>query len=195
MTTVDPSPCGPGRTGRTRRPLPVLVAALSVAAIYLLVEFSQTAATTIYGWLSSRGSDSLAQLAPISVFALQADIATVVVLAIVFFLFAWGITPIHGNLRFGQALGRGILTSVVVGIVVAIVTAIRYVAFVFNPPVAEQYRTVPRATDILRGLGESGVESVTTFAHTAAIVVLGAVILWNWMRRPQQPDAGLTATP
>jgi hypothetical protein len=182
-------------TTRIRRPLPALVAAIGVAVTYLLLEFSQTAATTIYGWLSSRGSDSLAQLAPISVFALQADVATVVILAAVFFVFAWGITPIHGNLRFGQALGRGILTSVVVGIVVAIVTAIRYVAFVFTPPIAEQYRTVPRATDILRGLGESGVESVTTFAHTAAIVVLGAVILWNWMRRPDKPGAGLTESP
>ena len=68
---------------------------------------------------------------------------------------------------------------------------IQYLAVLNSPPLSD-YGT-PSLHDLLRGAAEASVQGVTSFAQTAAYIVLGAVILWNWMRVHPRSVASMDA--
>jgi hypothetical protein len=167
-------------SGSIRRPLPALIAALAAVAAYLALVALQIFVSVLYDWASGRFEDSLSQVFSASFLTLQQDIPVAIALLVVSFLAFWGILPVHGALRFGQALARGVVAAVIVGVVTGIVVTVQYLAIVRNLSFAAG--TGLGADSILRSMAEATDNSATYFAQTAPLVVLGALILWNWTR-------------
>ncbi|MDQ1544472.1 MAG: hypothetical protein QOK08_2110 [Actinomycetota bacterium] len=197
MTESQPVVLGaPPRYGppsRDRRPLPAFVTAAGIVVAFLVLQFLMVAVAGVYNWAASRFSEAIVEILASSATALRGDVVPMAVILVVSFLIFWGIAPIHSALRLGQALGRGIWAAVVSGVITGIALVIQYLAVLNGPPLSA-YGT-PSLHDILRGAAEASVQGVTSFAQTAAYIVLGAVILWSWMRvHPRSAssvDAGL----
>jgi hypothetical protein len=182
-----------GPPSRERRPLPAFVTAAGIVLAFLALQFLMVAVAGVYNWAASRFSETILEILASSATALRGDVVPMAVILVVSFLIFWGIAPIHSALRLGQALGRGIWAAVVSGVITGIALVIQYLAVLNSPPLGA-YGT-PSQHDILRGAAEASVQGVTSFAQTAAYIVLGAVILWSWMRvHPRSAasvDAGL----
>jgi hypothetical protein len=177
-----------GPPSRDRRPLPAFVAAAGIVVAFLTLQFLMVAVAGVYNWAASRFSETIVQILASSSATLRGEVVPIVVILVVSFLFFWGIAPIHSALRLGQAIGRGIWAAVVSGVITGIALVIQYLAVLNSPPLSV-YGT-PSLHDILRGAAEASVQGVTSFAQTAAYVVLGAVILWSWMRvHPRSADS------
>jgi hypothetical protein len=177
--------------GPFRRPVPAIIAAVCVAASYLLLGLLQIAVSVTYDWASSRFQESFGQIFSISFLSLRQELPVVIVVVIVAFLGFWGMLPIHGAIRFGQALARGVLGAAIVGVVVGIVVTIQYLAIVHNLSVTDG--TGLGADSVLRSMAEAADNSVTHFVQTAPLVVLGALILWSWTRaHPRASALGTT---
>jgi hypothetical protein len=169
-----------GPSTRIRHPLPALVAAAGLVVAYLVLQFMWLAVAGLYNWALSRFSESLAEVLASSMTALRQDAVPAVVILIVSFLFFWAVAPIHPALRLGQVLGRGIGAAIAAGVIADIALVIQYAAVLSTPPLAN-YGS-PTLHDLLLGAGEASVQGANSFAQTAVYIVLGAVILWNWMR-------------
>jgi hypothetical protein len=180
-----------GPPSRDRRPLPAFVAAAGIVVAFLVLQLLMVAVAGVYNWAASRFSETVAQILASSSAALRGEVVPMVVILIVSFLFFWGIAPIHSALRLGQAIGRGIWAAVVSGVITGIALVIQYLAVLNSPPLSN-YGT-PSLHDLLRGAAEASVQGVTSFAQTATYIVLGAVILWNWMRVHPRSAASVDA--
>jgi hypothetical protein len=145
----------------------------------------------VYGWAASRFSENLLEILANSAASLRGEILPMAIILVVSFLFFWGIAPIHSALRLGQVLGRGIAAAVASGVIAGVALVIQYTVVLSAPPVNTS--GTPRLQDILRGIGEAGVQSATSFTQTAVYIVLAALILWNWMRVHPQSVASVDA--
>jgi hypothetical protein len=184
MTESQPEVFDPvpkyGRATRVRRPVPSLVAALGIVVVYVVLQFVWLAVAALYNWAAGRFAKGIVQELSFTLMSLRPDIVPMIVILTVGFLFFWGVAPIHSALRLGQAIVRGVWAAVVSGIIVGIALVIQSIVELNSPPFSTY--GPPSLHSILRGSGEAIVEGASSFAQTAAFIVLGAVILWNWMR-------------
>ncbi len=198
MTSAEQAVYRPPRTTPApgiRRPLPALVAAVGVVVAYLGLAFIQVLASVIYDWASGRFEDDILGLVPSSFIALQQDVPVSIVVLVVTFLMFWGALPIHAGLRLGGAVARGVVAGIAAGVVMGFVVGIQYLVIIRN--LSYSAGDSPGAGSILRSLAEAADNSVTSFVQTAPLVLLGALILWNWLgshpRAPRPGSAGDSA--
>ena len=166
------------------------MAAAAIVVAYLVLSFLQLFAAVVYNWASSRFEDGFAGSAANSLSVLGREVPVAVALLVVTFLFFWGALPLYDGLRLGQAVGRGVVAAIVAGLATGIIVSIQYLAIVRNLSTASGQ--VLGAGSVLRSLAEAADNSVSYFAQTAPLVVLGAVILWSWTRsHPAARDSHL----
>jgi hypothetical protein len=163
---------------RTRGRLPALVTAALIAALVLV----QSVLGSFFGWVGSTlyqgvsfGPAGFSDLVGPQFTQVSEQFARVTLpFAVGVFVSLWLIAPLAEQLTLRFVITRGLLASAagavlvfVVSLFVDVVTTIRYV---FD----------------LRGFGHSGVIAVGTaidvFIFTTPIVILGAVLLWLWLR-------------
>jgi hypothetical protein len=178
--TTPASPYGPPPRLPYRRPAPSVVAALGIVVTYFVLAFLQVAVAGLYNWGSSRFQDNFLLIGPNAVFAMQQEIPVLIVVAVVSFLFFWGIAPIHESLRLGQVLGRAVCAALAAGLLSGVALIVVYLGTISN--LAAQSSGLLGANDILRSSAEAVVQGASYFVQTSPLVVLGAVILWNWTR-------------
>lgn len=166
------------KLARTRGRLPALVTAALIAALILV----QSILGTLAGWagsffyqLASFGSAGFSDVVGPQFTQVVDQFARVTLpFALGVFVSLWLIAPLAGQLSLRFVITRGLLASAagavlvfVVSLFVDVVTMIRYV---FD----------------IRGFAHSGVIAVGTavdvLIYTTPIVVLGAVLLWLWLR-------------
>jgi len=181
-----PSPYGPPvpvasapRAG-VRRPLPALTAAIGVVVAYVVLVSLPVLASSIYTWASFRFEGDLGQSVSIAWRSIGQEFPQFVTVVVLMFLFSWGIAPIRGALRIGQVLLRSILTAVVTGLACGIVVIAQYAVRLSQLAAAQSGSARP--TDLLRSMAEGAVQGVGFFAQLAPLVVVAALILWNWSR-------------
>jgi len=166
------------RLARTRGRLPALVTAALIAAAILL----QSILGSLAAWAGSffyqavsfgrAGFSDIA--APQFTQVIEQFTRVTLPFALGVFVSLWLIAPLAGQLSLRFVITRGLLASAagavlvfVVSLFVDLVTMIRYV---FD----------------IRGFGHSGVIAVGTaidvLIYTTPIVILGAVLLWLWLR-------------
>ena len=179
-------PVVPGSTPQlaksARRPIPSLVTTAAIVAAFLLLVLVQVLVASTYSLVTS----GLGSLASVAVQVTGQALPVVVVVVIVGFLFFWGVAPIHGGLRIGQVIGRSLVCAITVGVVLAAMFFVQFLILVSSP--AQSQLGSPSLHDFLRNATQSTGEAVDYFAQTVALIVLGAVLLWNWSRtHPVKP--------
>ncbi len=163
-----------------RRPLPALVAALGVVVVYVVLVSLPVLASSVYNWASFRFEGDLGQSISIAWRSIGKEFPQFVAVVVVVFLFFWGIAPIHGTLRIGQVLVRSILAAIATGLVCGIVVIAQYTLTLSELVSAQS--GVARPSDLLRSMAEGAVQGVGFFAQIVPLVVVAALILWNWTR-------------
>ena len=166
------------RLARTRGRLPALVTAALIAVLILV----QSVLASLAGWIGSTlyqrvsfGSEAFADLiGPQFTQVLEQFARVTLPFAIGVFVSLWLIAPLAEQLTLRFVITRGLLASAAgavlvfaVSLFVDVVTMVRYV---FD----------------IRGFAHSGVIAVGTaidvLIFTTPIVILGAVLLWLWLR-------------
>jgi hypothetical protein len=160
--------------------LPSLVSAIAIVVAYLVLNFLQLFGSVAYNWASSHFEVGFGRTAASSLLILGQIVPVAIALLVVSFLFFWGALPLHEGLRLGQALGRGVIAAIVAGVVTGAVVSIQYLAVVRN--LSSGAGQVLGAGSVLRSLAEAADNSVSYFVQSAPLILLGAVILWNWTR-------------
>jgi hypothetical protein len=156
------------------------VAAVAVVAAYLALSLLQLFASVVYNWASSHFEEGFGRITAGSLSVVGQSVPVAVALVLVSFLFFWGALPLHEGLRLGQAVGRGVMAAIVAGIVTGVVVSVQYLAIVRN--LSTGAGQVLGASSVLRSLAEAADNSVSYFVQTAPLILLGALILWNWTR-------------
>ena len=166
------------KLARTRGRLPALITAALIAALILV----QSVLGSLAGWagsffyqLASFGPAGFSDVSGPQFTSVAEQFGRVTLpFALGVFVSLWLIAPLAGELSLRFVIMRGLLASAagavlvfVVSLFVDVVTMIRYV---FD----------------IRGFAHSGVIAVGTaidvLIFTTPIVVLGAVLLWLWLR-------------
>jgi len=173
--SVPPQP-GPG----VRRPLPALVTAAAIVGAFLALAIVQVLVASIYNDVSSRFGEDFGSLLVVAARSLGQIVPVMVVVLIVVFLFFWGIAPIHAGLRIGQVIGRSMWCAIAAGVVMSATFFVQFLIILSTPP-ESQYGPVS-LHDLLRNSAQSTSEATDYFVQTVVIVMLGAVLLWNWSR-------------
>jgi hypothetical protein len=163
---------------RKRGRLPALVTAGLIAALLLV----QSVLGALFGWVGSTlyqgvsfGAAGFSELVGPQFTQVGDHFARVTVpFAIGVFVSLWLIAPLAEQLTLPFVITRGLLASaagaVLVFVVSLFIDAVSMIRYVFD----------------IRGLGHSGVIAVGTaidvVIYTTPIVILGAVLLWLWLR-------------
>ena len=166
------------RLARTRGRLPALVTA-ALIAIAILV---QSILGSLAGWASSFfyqlvsfGSAGFSDVVgPQFTQVIEQFTRVTLPFAVGVFVSLWLIAPLAGQLTLRFVITRGLLASaagaVLVFVVSLVVDVVTMAFYVFD----------------IRGFAHSGVIAISTainvFIYTTPIVILGAVLLWLWLR-------------
>ena len=195
MTTPEnvvygpPAPAVPAAT--RRRPIPAVVTALSVAGAFYLSVLLEVIVGSTYNLVSGHFGEGIGQLALIALQSTDTAVPVVIVLVIVVFLFFWGIAPIHAALRVGQVIARSVLCAIAASVILSVTLFVRVLVIFAGP----QHSGLGPLSfhDLLRNAAQSSAQAADTFAQTAPLIVLGALLVWIWGRaHPSKADAAPT---
>ena len=165
------------RLARKRGRLPALVTAALIAALILVQGLLASVAAWIFGGLYERVSFGAAAFelhAWQPGYVIEPFLTVTLPFAIGVFLSLWLIAPLAAELTVAFVITRGLLASaagaVLVLVVNFVIDLVRLVGFGFD----------------IRGFAHAVItevgQAVDVFIYTTPIVLLGAVLLWLWLR-------------
>jgi hypothetical protein len=165
------------RLARKRGRLPALVTAALIAALILVQGLLASVAAWIFGGLYERVSFGAAAFefhAWQPGYVIEPFLTVTLPFAIGVFLSLWLIAPLAAELTVAFVVTRGLLASAVGALLVLVVNfvidLVRLVGFGFD----------------IRGFAHAVItevgQAVDVFIYTTPIVLLGAVLLWLWLR-------------
>jgi hypothetical protein len=177
------------------RPLPSLTTAAGILVAGIVLALVTQLAGASYTLLRHSGAGVFDYFLPVFGVSLPIILAEFVPVAVVAFLFFWGIAPIRPELRLGQAIARSFWAALVGLVATGMVLAVQYTVSLS----AAGSLTNPGAATSVKQLAynvvSAGIQTTTLLPQIVPLGMLAGILLWNWMRVVQRPRPDRAAVP